>query len=80
MSSRTARLSLAAGSAVLEVRGPFLHEGRDAFAKIVRPPVRRPPPALGQHSLEILRELGYSEDKVQEMAASGAVRPPPKRP
>ena len=42
------------------------------------PPVRRAPPALGQHSLEILRELRYSEDKVQEMAASGAVRPPPK--
>lgn len=44
------------------------------------PPVCRPPPALGQLSLEILRELGYSQNKVQEMAAGGAVRPPPKHP
>lgn len=60
-----------AGRPIRLVNHPLRYDG-------AIPPVRRPPPALGQHSLEILRELGYSEDKVQEMAASGAVRPPPK--
>jgi CoA:oxalate CoA-transferase len=35
--------------------------------------VAGPPPAAGQHSAEILRELGYPEDKIDELRASGAV-------
>jgi succinate--hydroxymethylglutarate CoA-transferase len=37
-------------------------------------PVRQPPPALGQHSLEILRQLDYSEERIQALLAEGAVR------
>jgi crotonobetainyl-CoA:carnitine CoA-transferase CaiB-like acyl-CoA transferase len=37
-------------------------------------PVRRPPPALGQHSVEILRALNYSEEKIRALLAEGAVK------
>ena len=35
---------------------------------------RAAPPTLGQHTDEILSELGYSEDQVRQMRESGAVR------
>lgn len=35
--------------------------------------IRLPPPRLGQHSAEILSELGYSAEKIQALAGSGAV-------
>lgn len=36
--------------------------------------IRRPPPRLGEHSLEVLREAGLAEDEIQAMLASGATK------
>ena len=34
--------------------------------------IRRHPPRLGEHSAEILREAGYSEEQIEAMVTSGA--------
>ena len=49
--------------------------------RLVAPPVRsgneaapaRPAPALGEHTGELLRELGYDERKIERLAAEGIV-------
>jgi len=37
--------------------------------------VRTPPPLLGQHSLEVLSDLGYGQERTAELVTSGAVVP-----
>jgi crotonobetainyl-CoA:carnitine CoA-transferase CaiB-like acyl-CoA transferase len=36
--------------------------------------VRHQPPGLGQHTREVLQEIGYSEPEIEALAASGVVR------
>jgi crotonobetainyl-CoA:carnitine CoA-transferase CaiB-like acyl-CoA transferase len=48
------------------VRNPVLFD-RDS------PSIRRPAPLLAEHSAEILRELGYDDARIAEMAAAGVV-------
>ena len=38
--------------------------------------IRRVPPRLGEHSLDVLREIGLSDEEVAAMVASGATRDP----
>src|SRR5262249_61622702 len=38
-----------------------------------QPRVTRHPPRIGEHSVEILREAGYTADEVAAMCAEGAV-------
>ena len=36
--------------------------------------IRRLPPRLGEHSVEVLREVGLGDDEIKTLLASGATR------
>jgi succinate--hydroxymethylglutarate CoA-transferase len=38
-----------------------------------RPSIRTPPPLLGQHTDEVLQELGISEGEITKLKADGTV-------
>ena len=40
--------------------------------------IRRHPPQLGEHSVEVLSEAGYSRAEIDEMLASGVTLSPPQ--
>lgn len=40
-----------------------------------RPEVRRAPPTIGEHTREVLAELGYDADRVDSLATLGAIAP-----
>src|SRR5690625_820450 len=46
-----------------------------AMSRVARE-VRRAPPRLGEHTLELLDDLGYDETQVRELLSSGAVQAP----
>jgi crotonobetainyl-CoA:carnitine CoA-transferase CaiB-like acyl-CoA transferase len=35
---------------------------------------RLPPPAVGEHTAEILREAGYEDAEIESLAADGVIR------
>lgn len=51
------------------------YQGLGAPAKLGRTPAnfRRPPPAFGEHTAEILAEAGYSEAEIEALLAAGVV-------
>jgi crotonobetainyl-CoA:carnitine CoA-transferase CaiB-like acyl-CoA transferase len=41
-----------------------------------RPALRRPPPLRGEHTRQVLQELGLEANEIEQLLASGAVREP----
>jgi len=59
-------LLAADGAVVRTVRLPFRFDSWE-------PRRDQPPPSVGQHSAEILRELGYEQAEIEELLTEGAV-------
>lgn len=60
------RATFVEGGGAPVVRLPWLMDGR-------RLPWKRPAPALGEHTEQVLKELGYDDDEVARLVDSGAV-------
>lgn len=65
----TTRVDCGAAGAVEMVKFPVAFGAGDC-------PIRRPPPAAGEHSIELLREAGYTEAEIQALLRSGAAAGP----
>lgn len=59
-----------------ETRGPQKGLAMPVVFNSQKRSVRRPPPTLGAHTTEVLEELGYSPERIQELLSSGAVLGP----
>ncbi len=65
----------------VEARVPMTHPALGAVDQVRSPfdfsvtpaSIRTPPPLLGEHSDEILSELGYAESAVEELRANGVI-------
>ena len=53
--------------------GPVHALAFPARASLTPASLRRPAPLLGQHTAEVLREIGYAEDDIRRLEAAGAV-------
>lgn len=53
--------------AMSAVAQPIRYEGE-------RAELRRAPPGLGEHSIEVLREAGFDDGRIEALAASGVIR------
>jgi len=70
---------LVANQSILEFDDPVAGRVR-ALAHPIKydretPALRRPPPAVGQHTEEVLRELGYSSDNLEKLRRGGVIGP-----
>ena len=68
---------IASSGLVVRVRHPKLGEvpqlAEPAEVKGSRPFAEQPPPLLGQHTEEVLRELGYTPEEIEELRRSGVI-------
>ena len=57
--------------------GPMILEGPAYLARHLPPPRITPSPKLGEHTVEIARELGYDAAAIDAMISAGALELPP---